>query len=46
MATLRFRETPGDPEKTARSLAYKEKFLGSVCTAQTVMGALPLELTL
>lgn len=42
---LRFRETPGDPDKTRGSLAYKEKRLASIQTAQTVMGALPLELT-
>lgn len=39
----RFRESPGDPEKTRKSFAYRDKLLGSACTAQTVMGALSVE---
>jgi len=39
LATLRFR---GDDEK---SMSAREKFLNSTQTAQTVMGAIPLELT-
>jgi hypothetical protein len=45
IADLRFRADPKNPEKTQKTLAFKEKFLSSAQTAQTVMGALPIELT-
>ena len=44
-AEIRFRGDSGDLEKDQRSLSAKEKFLNSAQTAQTIMGAIPLEFT-
>ena len=44
-ASLRFRGDAHDPEKNAKSLAAKEQFLNSAQTAQTIMGAIPIEFT-
>jgi ATP-dependent exoDNAse (exonuclease V) alpha subunit len=44
-AEMRFRVDPDDPEHHQRSLSAKEKFLNSAQTAQTIMGAIPLEFT-
>lgn len=43
VASLRFRGDGRDPEKNQKSLEAKEKFLNSSQTAQTIMGALPIE---
>lgn len=45
LADLRFVGHPYDEERNKRSLDAKEKFLSSTQTAQTIMGAIPLELT-
>jgi ATP-dependent exoDNAse (exonuclease V) alpha subunit len=44
-AVLRFRGDSLDEKKNQRSLDAREKFLSSTQTAQTIMCALPLELT-
>lgn len=43
IGSLRFRGHPDDPEKNQKSLEAKEQFLNSTQTAQTIMGAIPLE---
>jgi ATP-dependent exoDNAse (exonuclease V) alpha subunit len=43
IANLRFRGDARDPDKNQKSLEAKEKFLSSTQTAQTIMGALPIE---
>ncbi|MBA3814377.1 MAG: MobA/MobL family protein [Alphaproteobacteria bacterium] len=43
MASLRFRGDTHDQDKNQRSLRAKEKFLASSQTAQTIMGAIPIE---
>jgi len=43
MAALRFRGDARDAAKNQKSLDAKEKFLASSQTAQTIMGALPIE---
>lgn len=43
IASLRFRGNGRDPDKNQKSLEAKEKFLSSTQTAQTIMGALPIE---
>ncbi len=45
VASLRFRGNERDPERHARSFEAKQKFLSSTQTAQTIMGAIPLEFT-
>lgn len=45
IAALRFRGDPNDPLKNQKSLEAKEQFLSSTQTAQTIMGAIPLELS-
>src|SRR3990167_8356534 len=45
LADLRFVGHPYDEERNKRSLDAKEKFLSSTQTAQTIMGAIPLELS-
>jgi ATP-dependent exoDNAse (exonuclease V) alpha subunit len=45
IASLRFRGDPRDSIKNQKSLDAKEQFLSSAQTAQTIMGALPLEFT-
>jgi ATP-dependent exoDNAse (exonuclease V) alpha subunit/phage/plasmid primase-like uncharacterized protein len=45
LADLRFACHTHDEERNKRSLAAKDKFLSSTQTAQTIMGAIPLELT-
>lgn len=45
IASLRFRGDARDPDKNQKSLDAKEKFLASTQTAQTIMGALPIEFT-
>jgi ATP-dependent exoDNAse (exonuclease V) alpha subunit len=45
IAALRFRGDPNDPVKNQKSLEGKEKFLNSSQTAQTIMGAIPIELS-
>lgn len=45
IATLRFRADSHDPDKKAKSLSAKEQFLNCAQTAQTIMGALPIEFT-
>jgi ATP-dependent exoDNAse (exonuclease V) alpha subunit len=44
-AALRFRGDHTDPIKNQKSLEAKEKFLASAQTAQTIIGALPIEFT-
>ncbi len=44
-ATLRFRGNPRDPDKNQKSLEAREHFLNTTQTAQTIMGALPIEFT-
>lgn len=44
-AALRFRGDAHDVEKNAKSLLAKEQFLNSAQTAQTIMGAIPIEFT-
>jgi ATP-dependent exoDNAse (exonuclease V) alpha subunit len=43
--TLRFRGNTRDAEKNQKSLEAREKFLSSAQTAQTIMGAIPIEFT-
>jgi ATP-dependent exoDNAse (exonuclease V) alpha subunit len=43
IATLRFRGYPNNSEKNQKSLEAKEHFLSSTQTAQTIMGAIPVE---
>lgn len=43
IASLRFRGDARNPDKNQKSLEAKEKFLSSTQTAQTIMGALPIE---
>lgn len=45
MAALRFRCNWDDPEKQRKSLEARDRFLNSTQTAQTIMGALPIELS-
>lgn len=42
-ATLRFRGGHSEPDRNQRSLEAREHFLSSTQTAQTIMGAIPLE---
>jgi ATP-dependent exoDNAse (exonuclease V) alpha subunit len=44
-AALRFRADHLDPVKNQKSLDAKEQFLSSAQTAQTIIGALPIEFT-
>ncbi|MBX9621542.1 MAG: MobA/MobL family protein [Alphaproteobacteria bacterium] len=44
-ATLRFRGDASNPDKNQKSLEAREHFLNTTQTAQTIMGALPLEFT-
>ena len=43
LAEFRFEGHPHDSEKHQKSLVAKEKFLSSAQTAQSIMGAIPLE---
>ncbi len=43
IASLRFRGDPHDSDSHQRSLRAKEHFLSSTQTAQTIMGAIPIE---
>ncbi|MBP9692716.1 MAG: MobA/MobL family protein, partial [Alphaproteobacteria bacterium] len=43
IASLRFRGDPHDPDSLSRSLELKEHFLNTTQTAQTIMGAIPIE---
>ncbi|HUX79178.1 MAG TPA: MobA/MobL family protein [Alphaproteobacteria bacterium] len=45
IAVLRFRGDPRDPDHNQKSLSAKEHFLNSTQTAQTIMGAIPIEFT-
>ncbi|MBX9805566.1 MAG: MobA/MobL family protein, partial [Alphaproteobacteria bacterium] len=42
-ATLRFRGNARNPDKNQKSLEAREHFLNTTQTAQTIMGALPIE---
>ena len=44
-AILRFRGDTRNPDKNQKSLEARERFLNTTQTAQTIMGALPLEFT-
>ncbi|MBL8676332.1 MAG: MobA/MobL family protein, partial [Alphaproteobacteria bacterium] len=45
IGALRFRGDSSDPEKNQKSLEAREQFLSSTQTAQTIMGAIPIEFT-
>jgi len=45
IAVLRFRGNSGNSERDQKSLVAKEQFLNSTQTAQTIMGAIPIEFT-
>jgi ATP-dependent exoDNAse (exonuclease V) alpha subunit len=42
-ATLRFRANYRDPDKNQKSLEVREQFMNSSQSAQTIMGAIPIE---
>jgi ATP-dependent exoDNAse (exonuclease V) alpha subunit len=45
LATLRFQGWPNNEEKNARSLAARDNMMATARTSQTIMCALPIELT-